>query len=171
MWIFFNIGILDLKIPVLTTYLRTMWKLARAGNTLLTREKLVEGKQKPDTLSDHLSEARLAGVLYKIKGKSIPINGGFISEPNEYLPINPTHKMSVKDYQEINDAFSYKLQEIFGLQHTKYYIDKYDAIAPKTICTELVTAEDFINHRLADSLETPLLPVKRVINIRKQRHL
>ena len=105
MWIFFNEGILDLKIPVLTTYLRTMWKLARAGYPL-SREKLVEGKQKSDTLSDHLNSAARAGLIYKIEGKKYPSLDGFRSEPNEYVPLN--YELHNKDrVRIITDDLSY----------------------------------------------------------------
>lgn len=110
MWIFFNDGILDLKIPVLTTHLRTMWKLARAGYSL-SREKLLEGKQKSDTLSDHLNSAARAGLIYKIEGKKYPSLDGFRSEPNEYVPLNVTHKIQVMDYSKINDFLSYTLHK------------------------------------------------------------
>lgn len=169
MWIFFNDGILKLKIPVLTTYLRTMWKVAREGHPL-SREKLVEGRQKIDNLSAHLTKAISAGLIFKIRGKVYPMNGNFISDPNEYLPLNSTHKVCIKDCNEINDAFSYALLKEFGYQHSPYYIDKYDAMAPTNISIECVAAEDFSNHRLADSLDTPQLPVQRVINISKQRY-
>jgi len=166
MWIFFNDGILDLKIPVLTTYLRTMWKLARAGYPL-SREKLVEGKQKPDTLSDHLNSAARAGLIYKIEGKKYPSLDGFRSEPNEYVPLNVTHKIQVKDYSKINDFYSYTLQKILGKEHTDYYNRKYGELDPIEIQVENVTVEDRKNRKLADSLEAPHLSVPRVITFTK----
>lgn len=53
MWIFFNEHINDLKIPVVTTYLHTMWKLNRQGIPLRI-DQLAMPNQKDITLSRHL---------------------------------------------------------------------------------------------------------------------
>ncbi|MBR1834883.1 MAG: hypothetical protein IJ785_05205 [Bacteroidales bacterium] len=169
MWIFFNDGIKELKIPVLTTLLRTMWKTQRAGHRL-SQPDLVEGKQKTETLSLHLKSACLAGVIYKIKGNAIPINDGFISEPNEYIPLNPTHKINIAEYSEINEAFSFALQETLGVKQTKYYKDKFSPIAPADINIQIMTHEDWGNYRLAYSLEAPQLGVPRVICFTKPHY-
>ena len=151
---------------MLTTYLKTMWKLARAGYPL-SREKLVEGKQKPDTLSDHLNSAVRAGLIYKKEGKKYPSLDGFRSEPNEYVPLNVTHKIQVMDYSKINDFLSYTLQKKLGKEHTDYYNRKYGEFVPIEIQVENVTVEDRKNWKFADSLEAPHLGVPRVITFTK----
>ena len=169
MWIFFNEGITQLKIPVLTSFLRTMWKVSCAGHRLTLKE-LVEGNQKEDTLSGHLQKAVAAGLIEKNRGKPSTTDGIFWrSTPNEYIPLNPTQKVWIAEYDEIDDLYSYSLLKSFGVKHTQHYTDKFDSIAPPSIHIEEVTENDRHNHYFADSIEAPHLGVPRCITYTQQK--
>lgn len=157
MWIFFNMGILDLKIPVLTTYLRTMWKVTKAGHRL-TQKELVEDNQKTRTLSKHLNAAVEVGLIAK-KRQIYRINGQFRSTPNEYIPLDSTHKLWVENMSEIDDAFSYSLQKMFGKEHSKHYNDKFEKIAPTNIHIEHANTEDEADAIIALTIDASHLNV------------
>lgn len=163
MWIFLNEGITKIQPPILTTFLRTMWKLTIAGHRL-SQKKLVEGEQKTDTLSKHLQQAVDAGLIEKKREKPSTIDGIiWRSPPNEYTPLNPTHKVWIEEYQEIDDLFSYSLQKRFRKEHNNYYKKKFEVSALTNIHTERVTEADMNTHDFALSWETPLLPIHKTI--------
>lgn len=145
MWLFFNEGVRLLKIPVLTTYLRTFYKLQLHGSRL-AREKLVSSRQKPDNLSKHLKIAANCGLLeiwpekYKIGAEQ------FRSYPNLYIIRNPSHKVWVQAAEDITDSLSYQIQKALDVVHSKYYIKKYDSDVPNPILLEGVTQEDLSTH-------------------------
>lgn len=166
MWIFLNDGIKNLKIPELTTFLRTKWQIMKVGHPL-SRKNLVVGNQKLDTLSRHLNKAVDAGLITK-KRNIYFINGEFRSDPNEYTPLDPTCKLWVENLSEIDDVFSYSLQKQFGKEHSVYYHDLYEPSAQTNICIETVTSEDYKRYNIALSIEAPQLNVNRAIFYTKQ---
>ena len=145
MWLFLNEGVCLLKIPVLTTFLRTFYKLQLHG-TRLTREKLVSTGQKPDKLSEHLKFAANCGLLQIWPEKYCIGAEEFRSYPNLYIIRNPSYKVWVQSVEDITDCFSYQIQKALGKVHSKYYIKKYDSSAPNPISLEIVTQEDRTTH-------------------------
>ena len=67
MWIYFNLGINQIKPPVLVTYLRAMWKLTEQNSDDLPRWELVEGQQKLENLykSQYLIMCNMNLLNYK----------------------------------------------------------------------------------------------------------
>lgn len=161
MWIFLNDGINKLKIPELTTFLRTKWQIMRVKHPL-SRKKLVVGNQKLDTLSRHLNKAVEAGLITKQRNIYF-INGEFRSAPNEYTPLDPTKKLWVENLSEIDDSFSYSLQKAFGKEHTAYYKSIYESTVRNELRIESVTTDDYEEYKIAISIEAPQLHVNRAI--------
>lgn len=151
MWIFFNQGINELKPPVLTTYLRAMWKLSKAQKDSLCREDLVTGSQKPDTLSKHLKKAQDAGLL-EILNRKYEINGNFRSFPNVYTICNPTHKVWVEALSDITDATSYFLQRQMGKRFSDYYTKKYEFVTELRLRVNEVTHDDWEHANFRETL-------------------
>ncbi len=150
MWIYFNEGVRHLKIPVLTTYLRTFYKLQQEGYRM-TRDELIINKQKPDTLSKHLKAAKLCGLL-RIIPERYKYAGGFKSLPNLYIVNNPTHKIWITSIDDINNNTSYHLQELLGKEHTAYYQKQYKLSSPIPITIERVDHEDYLNNLFSEEL-------------------
>lgn len=160
MWIFFNQGINELKPPVLTTYLRTMWKLSKAQKDSLCREDLVAGNQKPDTLSKHLKLAKDAGLL-EIVNRKYEINGNFRSLPNVYTICNPTHKVWLDTLSDISDVTSYLLQRQMGKQFSDHYNKKYEFVADIRLLVNEVTHEDWERYNFCETLSFRGIRVKQ----------
>lgn len=160
MWIFFNQGINELKPPVLTTYLRTMWKLSEAQKDSLCRGDLVAESQKPDTLSKHLKRAKDAGLL-EIVNRKYEINGNFRSLPNVYTICNPTHKIWLDTLSDISDVTSYLLQRQMGKQFSDYYNKKYEFVADVRLLVDEVTHEDLERSNFCETLSFRGIQVKQ----------
>jgi len=151
MWIFFNQGINELKPPVLTTYLRVMWKLADAQKDSLLRKDLVTGKQKEDTLSNHIGKAMEAGLLTRVQRK-YEINGEYRSLPNVYTLLNPTHKVWIETFDGISDGISFRLQMLMGRRHSEYILNKYSPYSSLCLQIAAITDDDRKNMNICDSI-------------------
>lgn len=160
MWIFFNQGINELKPPVLTTYLRTMWKLSEAQQDSLCQKDLVAGSQKPDTLSKHLKLAKDAGLL-EIVNRKYEINGNIRSLPNVYTICDPTHKVWLDTLSDITDVTSYILQRQMGKQFSDYYNKKYEFVADVRLLVDEVTIEDWERSNFCETLSFREIQVKQ----------
>lgn len=151
MWIFFNEHINDLKIPVVTTYLHTMWKLNRQGIPLRI-DQLAMPNQKDITLSRHLKMAVEVGLIEK--RPRVYHNGiTFVSAPNDYILRNPALKVWIEDESVIDDSFSFKLQTQLGKKQTAHYVKKYADIAPKNLRIEELSETDRETLRRCETLE------------------
>ena len=160
MWIFFNQGINELKPPVLTTYLRTMWKLSEAQKDSLCREDLVAGSQKPDTLSKHLKLAKDARLL-DIVHRKYEINGDFRSLPNVYTICDPTHKVWLDALSDITDITSYILQKQMGKKFSDFINKKYEFVADVRLPVGEVTHEDWERYNFCETLSFRGIRVKQ----------
>lgn len=152
MWIYLNEGVLRLKVPVLTTYLITIFKLIRAGKPL-KREELVVGRQKPDTLSKHLNKAIEAGLLEKVQRRVYDEERDvYYSLPNIYTICNPTIKARFKCLDEITEWAAYQIQKQLGKVHTNYIRNKYDPLVTGEIELERLSEEDYRNNRFREDI-------------------
>ncbi|MCI7177191.1 MAG: hypothetical protein MSA00_00895 [Bacteroidales bacterium] len=152
MWIYLNEGVLRLKVPVLTTYLITIFKLIRAGKPL-KREELVVGRQKPDTLSKHLNKAIEAGLLEKVQRRVYDEERDvYYSLPNIYTICNPTIKARFKCLDEITEWAAYQIQKQLGKVHTNYIRNKYDPLVTGEIELERLSEEDYSNNRFREDI-------------------
>ncbi len=152
MWIYLNEGALRLKVPVLTTYLITIFKLIRAGKPL-KREELVAGRQKPDTLSKHLNKAIEAGLLEKQQRKVYDEERDtFYSLPNIYTICNPTLKARFQSLDEITDWAAFQIQKQLGKEHSPYIQDKYAPMVTRQIELERLSEEDYKNNRFREDI-------------------
>ena len=151
MWIFFNEHINDLKIPVVTTYLHTMWRLNRQGIPLRI-DQLTMPNQKDTTLSRHLKMAAEVGLIEK--RPRVYHNGiTFVSAPNDYILRNPSLKVWVEDESIIDDSFSCKLQTQLGKTQTPYYVKKYGDTAPIKLRIEELSETDRETLKRCETLE------------------
>ena len=152
MWIYLNEGALRLKVPVLTTYLITIFKLIRAGKPL-KREELVVGRQKPDTLSKHLNKAIEAGLLEKMQRKVYDeVRDTFYSLPNTYTICNPTLKARFQSLDDITEGAAYQIQKQLGKEHSAYIRAKYDPMVAGEIELERLSEEDYKNNRFREDI-------------------
>ncbi len=119
MWIYYNSGIEQLKPKELLTYLRTMWKLGRSGGQK-SREDLVVKGQKPDTLTRHLGKAVSAGLLERIPVRTYD-HGIVRSKPNIYVVCNPSHKVWLKNLDDITLPTSLRLLSQSNIPISEYY--------------------------------------------------
>ena len=152
MWIYLNEGALRLKVPVLTTYLITMFKLIRAGKPL-KKEELVVGRQKPDTLSKHLNKAIEAGLLEKVQRRVYDEERDvFYSLPNIYTVCNPTLKARFQSLDDITECAAYQIQKQLGKEHSAYIQDKYGPMVTGEVELERLSEEDYMNNRFREDI-------------------
>lgn len=149
-WIYFNERATELKPPVLTSYLRTIFKNQKARKTL-KREDLVEGTQKMDTLSKHLKMAQEAGLL-EIRHSKYEINGEWRSNPNVYIICNPTLKIQCNDASELSEAIAYSIQKQLGKKHSPYLTQKYEQAYIPTVILEPLAKEDWADNKFREDL-------------------
>ena len=103
------------KPPVLVTYLRTMWKLTEQNRDDLARWKLVEGRQTIKNISDHLSKCKRAGLLWRKDNKHKVSETDFFSSPSYTVVRNPSHKVWIERYDNIDETTAFNLLLFMGI--------------------------------------------------------
>ena len=145
MWLYFNDGVSSLTIGLLTTYLRTIYKLLDAEDRLI-REELVSYKQKPDTLTKHLNMAENVGLLWKRPERYCIGKNNWKSYPNLYIIRNPSYKVWVNTIDDITDCFSYQILKALGKALSDYYQKKFEPMIQNQVVIESLTLEDYMDN-------------------------
>ena len=153
MWIYFNLGINQIKPPVLVTYLRTMWKLTEQNRDDLARWDLVEGQQKLGTLSGHLSKCNRAGLLWRKEDKQKVSETDYISSPSFTVIRNPSHKVWIEKYADIDETTAFNLQRSMGHKFSDYMLKKYETLSTRELTIRHVTDDDYIEQNFELDLE------------------
>lgn len=153
MWIYFNLGINQIKPPVLVTYLRTMWKLTEQNRDDLARWELAEGRQTIKNISDHLSKCKRAGLLWRKDNKHKVSETDFFSSPSFTVVRNPSHKVWIERYDNIDETTAFNLLLFMGHKFSDYMLKKYGALPTQELTIRPVSDDDFIEQNFELDLE------------------
>ena len=153
MWIYFNLGINQIKPPVLVTYLRAMWKLTEQNSDDLPRWELVEGQQKLENLSKHLTKCKLAGLLSRTENRHKVSESDYISDPSFTVIRNPSHKVWIEKYEDINEVTAFFIQLTMGKEFSNYMLNKHEAITKPDLTIHPISANDYLENNFQLDLE------------------